>query len=74
MRCLHRMPGETMMGLMSGVLRMHGHAQGLRATGHMVPSEPSRTRRWVWSHRKRAVVLVLRSHDDAKAFLRRGWT
>jgi hypothetical protein len=40
-----------MMGLMSGVLGTHGHARGPRVTGHVAASEPSRTRRWVWSHR-----------------------
>jgi hypothetical protein len=47
---LHRVPGEAMMGLMSGILGTHGYAWGLRATGHVVALEPSYTRRLVWSH------------------------
>jgi hypothetical protein len=50
MRCLHRVSGEYMMSLMSGILGTHELARGSRATGHVVSSEPSRTRRWVWSH------------------------
>jgi hypothetical protein len=51
MRCLHRVPGEAMMSLMSSVLGMHGHSLGPRATEHVVAPKPSRTRRRVWSHR-----------------------
>jgi hypothetical protein len=68
------------MGLMSGVLGTHGHARGLRATGHVAALEPSHTKRRVWSHRTRgntgalwAVVLVPRSHCNARAFLCMGW-
>jgi hypothetical protein len=49
-----RVPGEAMMGLMSGVLRMHGYARGPRATKHVAAPEPSRTRRRAWSHKTRA--------------------
>jgi hypothetical protein len=41
------------MGLMLDVFRTHGHARGLRATGHVAAPEPSRTRMRVWSHRTR---------------------
>jgi hypothetical protein len=41
------------MGLMSGVLGMHGYARGARATGHVAAPEPSHTRRRVWSHKTR---------------------
>jgi hypothetical protein len=61
MRCLHRVPGEAMMGLMSGVLGMHGYARGPRATGQVVAPEPSRTRRRVWSRRTRAGTGALPS-------------
>jgi hypothetical protein len=47
MRYLHRVASDAMMGLMSGILGMHGHVQELRSTGHVVASEPSRTRRRV---------------------------
>jgi hypothetical protein len=60
MRYLHRMPGEAMMSFMSGVLGMHGHAQGPRATGHVAAPEPSRTRRRVCSHRTRGNIRALR--------------
>jgi hypothetical protein len=53
MCCLHRVSGEAMMSLMSGVLGMHGHARGPRAIGRVAALEPSRTRRWVWSHMTR---------------------
>jgi hypothetical protein len=39
------------MGLMLGVLGTHEYAREPRATGHVTALEPSRTRRWVWSHR-----------------------
>jgi hypothetical protein len=57
MRCLHRVPDEAMMSLMSGVLGMHGHARGPRVTGHVavVGLEPQHTwwyrspaERWSW--------------------------
>jgi hypothetical protein len=51
MRCLHRVPSEAMMSLKSGVLGTHGHARGLRATGHVAAPDPSRTRSRVWSHK-----------------------
>jgi hypothetical protein len=51
MRWLHRVLGEAMMGLMSGVLGTHEYIWGSRATGHVVATEPSRTRRRVWSCR-----------------------
>jgi hypothetical protein len=41
------------MGLMSGILGTHEYVWGLRATGHVVATEPSCTRRWVWSRRTR---------------------
>jgi hypothetical protein len=41
------------MSLMSGVLEMHRHARGVRATGHMAALEPSCTIKRVWSHRTR---------------------
>jgi hypothetical protein len=50
MRYMHCVPGEAMMGLMSGVMGTHGYARGPRATGHVAAPEPSRTRRRVWSH------------------------
>jgi hypothetical protein len=53
MRRLHRVPGEAMMSLMPDILGTHGHAQGLRATGHMAAPEPSCTRWCVWSIRTR---------------------
>jgi hypothetical protein len=40
-------PDEVMIGLMSGVLRMHGYAPGLRATGHVAAPKPSLARRRV---------------------------
>jgi hypothetical protein len=77
MRCMHRVPGEAMMSLMSGVLGTHGHTRGppgtwrlqsppapgggSGATVHVVVPEPCR-----------AVVLVPRSHSEARVFLRRG--
>jgi hypothetical protein len=45
MRCMHGMPSEAMISLMSGILGKHRHAWGLRATGHVVYPEPSHTRR-----------------------------
>jgi hypothetical protein len=45
MYCLHRVLGEAMMSLMPDILKTHGHVRGPRATGHMVATEPSRTRR-----------------------------
>jgi hypothetical protein len=51
MHCLHHVPDEAMMGLMLGVLGTHEYTQEPRATGHVTALEPSRTRRWVWSHR-----------------------
>jgi hypothetical protein len=73
---LHRMPGEAMMGLMSGVLGTHGYTRWPRATGHVVAPEPSRTRRRIWSHRARVGTGALsggvpRSRGDTKAFLLR---
>jgi hypothetical protein len=56
MHCLHRVPDEAMMGLMSGVLRTHGYAQGPRATGHVAAPEASRTRRRIWSHMTRGDI------------------
>jgi hypothetical protein len=53
MRYLYRVPGEAMMGLMSGVLGMHEHTWGPRTTGHMAAPKPSHTRRRVWNHRTR---------------------
>jgi hypothetical protein len=50
MRCLRHVPGEAMMGLMSGVLGTHEYAPGSRATGHVAALEPSRTRWQVCSH------------------------
>jgi hypothetical protein len=79
MRCLHHVPGEAMMSLMSGALGTHEHAPeaegpqgtwwfqspstpggGSGATGHVALSESYR-----------AVVLVPRTHGDARAFLHR---
>jgi hypothetical protein len=53
MHCLHRVPDEAMMSLMSGVLGTHGHARRPRATWHVAAPEPSRTKRRVWSHMTR---------------------
>jgi hypothetical protein len=50
MRCLHRVPDETMISLMLSVLGTHEHIRGSRATGHVVAPEPSSTKRLVWSH------------------------
>jgi hypothetical protein len=47
MRCLHRVPSEATMGLMSSVLGTHEYARGARTTGHVVAPEPSRTKRRV---------------------------
>jgi hypothetical protein len=59
MRCLHRVPDETMMGLISGILGMHGHARRPRATGHVAALESSCTKRWVWSHKTRGDTEAL---------------
>jgi hypothetical protein len=59
MCCLHRVPGEAMMSLMSGVLGTHGHARGPRATGHVTAPKPSRTGRRVWSHMTRGGTKAL---------------
>jgi hypothetical protein len=61
MCCLHRVPGEVMMGLMSDVLGTHGHTRGPRATGHVAALEPSCTRRRVWSHMTRGATGALPS-------------
>jgi hypothetical protein len=52
MHCLHYVPGEALMGLMSGVLGINEYAWGPRATGRVAAPEPSRIRRRVWSHMK----------------------
>jgi hypothetical protein len=61
-----------MIGLMSGVLGMHGYTWGLRATRHVADPEPSLARRWVWSHRTRAGTgALLGSGPGASVMWRR---
>jgi hypothetical protein len=48
---LSHMPDEAMMSLKSGVLGMHGHARGPRATGHVAAPNSSCIRSRVWSHK-----------------------
>jgi hypothetical protein len=76
MRCLHRVPGEAMMGLMSGVLGTHRGREPLGTWWLRSPPTPggrSGTARHVPVPEPcRAVVPKPQSCGDARAFLRRG--